>query len=136
MLTKLLERSPFKYAVVPSSSSISQLLIATNPDRSKTYFKNFLERTVQINRIKTNDADKAQDEFTKFHSSIALQNLTRFKNFDKLNDRLDKFCFEDIALKGFSEFENVVVMILCLGHGQAGVKKGFRFINNYYNHST
>ena len=36
MLTKLLERSPLKYAAVRNSSSISPLLIATNPDQSKT----------------------------------------------------------------------------------------------------
>ena len=77
MLTKLLERSPLKNAVVQNASSISTPLITTNPDQSKTYFKNFLERIIQINRIKTNDADKAQTEFTKFHSSIVLQNLTR-----------------------------------------------------------
>ena len=88
----------------------------------------------EINRIKTNDAEKAQAEFAKFHSSILLQNLTCFKNFDKLNDQLDKFYFEDIGLKGFLEFKNVV-MILCLGHGQAGVERGFRFINSYCNHS-
>ena len=52
----------------------------------------------------TNDADKAQAGFTKFHSSIVLQKLTRFINFDKLNDQLDKFYFEDILLKGFPEF--------------------------------
>ena len=39
---------------------------------------------IQINRIKTNDADKPQAEFTKFQFSIVLQNLTRLKNFDKL----------------------------------------------------
>ena len=54
---------------------------------------------------------KPKLSFPKFHSSIVLQNLTHFKNFDKLNDRLDKFYFEDIGLKGFPEFENVVVMI-------------------------
>ena len=86
---------------------------------------------VQINRIKANDAA----EFIKFHSSIVLQNLTGFKNFNKLNDRLGKFSCEDIGLKCFPEFENVV-MILCLGHGQASVERGFRFINNYYDHST
>ena len=72
----LLERSPLKYAVVQNASSISTPLITTNPDQSKTYFKNFLERIIQINRIKTTDADKVQIEFTKFHSSIVLQNLT------------------------------------------------------------
>ena len=69
----------------------------------------FLERMVQINRIKTNDADKAQAELTKFHSSIVLEGLTRIKNVHKLNDRFDKFYIEDISLKG--ELENVVVMI-------------------------
>ena len=59
MLTKLLERSPLKYAVVQNSSSILPLLIATNRDRSKTYFKNFLKKMVQINTIKSNDAGKA-----------------------------------------------------------------------------
>lgn len=46
MRTKLLERSPLKYAVIQNSSSISPLLIATKPNRTKTYFKNFLERMV------------------------------------------------------------------------------------------
>ena len=101
MLTVLLERSPLKYAVVLNSAMILPLLIATNLDRYKAYFKNFLERMVQINRLKTNDADKAQAELIKFHSSIVLQNLAHFKNFDKLNDRLDKFYFEDIALRVF-----------------------------------
>ena len=55
--------------------------------------------------------NKAQPEFTKFHSSILLQNLTRFKNFDKLNDQSDKFYFDNIGLKGFPEFRSVVVMI-------------------------
>ena len=59
MLTRLLERAPLEYAVVQNSSLILPLLIATNPDRSKTYFKSFFERMVEINRIKTNDADKA-----------------------------------------------------------------------------
>ena len=68
----------------------------------------FLERMVQINRIKTNDADKAQAELTKFHSSIVLQGLTRIKNVHKLNDRFDKFYIEDISLKG--ELENVVMI--------------------------
>ena len=123
MSTTLLERSTFKYAVIRNSSSTSPLLIATNPDQFKTHFKNFLVRMVQINRIRINDADKTQAEFTKFHSSIVLQNLTRFKNFDKLNDRLDKFFFENIGLKGFLEFENGIVMILCLGQGQASVER-------------
>ena len=100
---------PLRYAVVRNSPLISPLLIPTNPDRSKTDFKMFLERMVQINRIKTNDADKAQAELTKFHSSIVLQGLTRIKNVHKLNDRFDKFYIEDISLKG--ELENVVVMI-------------------------
>ena len=52
---------------------------------------------IPINRIKTNDPDKAQAEFTKFHSSIVLQNITRFKNFDKLSDQLDKFNFEELV---------------------------------------
>ena len=34
------------------------------------------------------------------------QKLTRFKNFDELNDWLDKFYFEGIGLKGFLDFEN------------------------------
>ena len=59
MLTRLQERAPLEYAVVQNSSLILPLLIATNPDRSKTYFKSFFERMVEINRIKTNDADKA-----------------------------------------------------------------------------
>ena len=100
---------PLRYAVVRNSPLISPLLIPTNPDRSKTDFKMFLERMVQINRIKTNDADKAQAELTKFHSSIVLEGLTRIKNVHKLNDRFDKFYIEDISLKG--ELENVAVMI-------------------------
>lgn len=85
---------------------------------------------VQINRIKTNVADKAQAELTKLHSSIVLQGLTRIKNVDKLNDRFDKFYIEDISLIGECCDD------LCLGHGQAVIERGFRFINNYYNHSN
>ena len=117
MLTKLLERSPLIYAVVWNSSSISPLLIATDPDRSKTYFKNFLERIVQINRIKTNDADKAQADFTKFHSSITLQNLTRFKNFDKLWGH----CF-----KGFSGIWECCCVDFVSGSRASWCWKGFQ----------
>ena len=128
--TQAAGKVPLRCAIVRNSPSISPLLIPTNPVRSKTDFKIFLERMVQINRIKTNVADKAQAELTKLHSSIVLQGLTRIKNVDKLNDRFDKFYIEDISLIGECCDD------LCLGHGQAVIERGFRFINNYYNHSN
>ena len=70
MITKLHERSPLKYAVVRNASSITPYMVVTHPERSKTYFKNFLERLVNDGRLMTNDADQAQTEFTKFHSTI------------------------------------------------------------------
>ena len=127
MLSKLLERSPLKYAVVRNASCISPQVIATKPDLSKKYLKNFLERMVQSKRISAKDADQVQTEFTKFHQSTVLQHRTLFQNFDKLNDRLDKFYFDDVSVKDFPKFERIVMMILCLGHGQAGVERGFRF---------
>lgn len=46
MVTKLKDRSPLKCAVVRNDASISPMLIATNRDWSKVFFKNFLERIV------------------------------------------------------------------------------------------
>ena len=84
------------------------MLIATNPDRSKVFFKNFLEKIVQTNRLTTNDADQLHVEFTKFHSTVFPQILLFFKEFNKYIDRLDKFYFEDIGLQGFTKLANIL----------------------------
>ena len=75
----------------------------------------------------TNDADQLHVKFTKFYSIVIFfQNLTLFEGFNKYIDHLDRFYFEDIGLQGFPKLANIFIMILCLRHWQAAVKKGFR----------
>ena len=126
MVTKLKDRFPLKYAVVRNDASISPMLIATNHDWSKVFFKNFLERIVQTNRMTSSGADQLHVKFTKFHSIMIFQNLTLFEEFNKYFDRLIRFYFEYIALQGFPKLANIFIMILCLRHLQTAVERGFR----------
>ena len=55
----------------------------------------------------------------------------KLKPFDKKNNRLDKFCFDDLNIAAsFPSFANLLKFIFCLFHGQAAVERGFSINKN------
>ena len=65
-----------------------------------------------------------------FKDVVAL-NLSDFKTFNKSNTRLDDFFFKKMKMKDYPKLADVAKLILCIGHGQAAVERGFNVTNKY-----
>ena len=127
---KIQERSPLKYSMTKSISSLSPSVIWSTPKVSSERFKHLCDGLIDANRISTATADKA---FRSWGSLVSTEEFkSRAKEFARdsrssaKKNSLDYFYKTELEDKPeFSEVYRIVKMILILSHGNAEVERGF-----------
>ena len=74
LMLRLQERSPFKYSIVRSSSSLSPVNMVQNQQRATTQFSSLVEKLHQFDHVLPSIAVSAKEEFEKF--SMHLPRIT------------------------------------------------------------
>ena len=127
LLSHLLEKSPLKYALVRSDVSLNLLNMANKAKRSFCFnhFSILLQRLVKANKISSQSAERSKAQYSSFFD-VVDSNVTAFKDFNKENDRLDRF-FADFTGrdKSYADMWEVCKIMFTLSHGQSSVKRGF-----------
>ena len=92
LLSHLLEKSPLKYALVWSATSLDPLNMADKGKKSFciNHFSVLLQRLVKANKILSQSAERVKLKYSSFFN-VVDSNITAFKDFNKENDRLDSF---------------------------------------------
>lgn len=122
MVSKILEKSPLKFAVVRNMSCLNPKIMAKDKEKCAEKFKSLLNYLSDCGHIKDTDGESILLDFKEFLTNI---NVTEFANFSSQKDRLDHFLFEQMYKKGYLKVWEIIRMLLLLSHGQASVERGF-----------
>lgn len=122
MVTKLLVRSPIKYALTKSLRCIDPNVAAT-PSGLNT-LKVLLETMVEKNHLSGNMAEKVEYEYRQFCSVPRVK--LEMEQYSRFSKRLDNFWME--LLGGGAQYDNLRILlkkIFILSHGNADLERGF-----------
>lgn len=122
IVSKLMNRSPFTYAMTKVASCLDPAVIHTDSKLAKKRFEKMLTIMTEYGRISGSTADMAVKQF---RSIIELIKNDKFDLYDRKKERLDLFWCKLLIGEKFSELLLVVKMICCLSHGNANIERGF-----------
>ena len=96
------------------------------PESCELLLKELLKKLVAYKIVSADFAQNAKTQFIKF-LGVAKQEKQEFINFDKREDRLDKFLWKHVQNLGSSSdaLKQLMQILLILSHGQAQVERGF-----------
>ena len=80
---------------------------------------------ISYNVISAGCADKAKRQYSKFLSTIVVEDKNAFLHFNIAEDRIDSFYFTFTAGPTFKDLFELVTIVLILSHGQAAVERDF-----------
>ena len=126
---KIQDRSPLKYSMTKSSSSLNPQLVWTQPEESRKRFGGVCEVLLDAKRISTQSADRAKQSWSELLSSTDFK--ARAKEYCKLSNsdsakRLDMF-YRDLLAENVEhqDLHNICRMIFVLSHGNSEAERGF-----------
>ena len=120
-ITKLSERNQLMSSIVRNSKTISPNMIATKNHKIwKTNVKNLIRKVVNLKIFEFKVGDGALTEFTKFLSNEYVIDKQKFLNFEKADQRLDKFYFKELKVQKYPSFATLLKVMITISHGQCG----------------
>ena len=124
LMLRLQERSPFKYSIVRSSSSLSPVNMVQNQQRATTQFSSLVEKLHQFDHVLPSIAVSAKEEFEKFLLSLDAPTKDNFIQFNFLKSRVDEVL--EAHFKNKRALWTICKLIFKFSHSQCAVKRGFR----------
>ena len=124
----LVEKSPIKYAFARSATSLIPSHIVEVPDSNEKKFHYLLEILYTSQQLSDKVAEQTKQEYSQFLQEVAIPQKDVFLGFDVAirDHRLDTFFFKFLEGRpSFSNFANVLKIILTMSHGKASVERGF-----------
>ena len=124
----LVEKSPIKYALARSATSLIPSHIVEVPDSNEKKFHHLLEILYTSQQLSDKVVEQTKQEYSQFVQEVAIPQKDEFLGFDVAirDHRLDTFFFKFLEGRpSFSNFANVLKIILTMSHGQASVERGF-----------
>ena len=91
IVLKMQERSPLKYKLVRSASSLSPVNMVNDPEFSRNNFDKLVNAIHHKKRITSQQVYNAKEQSEDL---VVVQNATKFKNFDMKVNRLDEFVWK------------------------------------------
>ena len=118
------KQSPLVYTLVRSLSSLDSFQICNDQERCIGNFRRALNILHSCNRVDINECDGIPCDYTTFIQEAKY--LSEYKEFRKLEDRVDRLLFNSLSgIEKYTKLWNVVQLLLLLSHGQASVEWGF-----------
>ena len=121
----LVEKSPIKYALARSATSLIPSLIVEVPDSNEKKFHHLLEILYTSQQLSDKVVEQTKQEYSQFVQEVAIPQKDEFLGFDVAirDHRLDTFFFKFLEGRpSFSNFANVLKIILTMSHEQASVE--------------
>lgn len=118
-ITKLLEKSPLKYPVTRSFTSLDPAVALQ--ELGKTRFDKLLQHLVNSGWISGALADSATSQYR----DVCSTKKTSLESFKRKDQRLDDFWVHLLSGMEAEELKTVVKFVLILSHGNAEVERGF-----------
>ncbi|XP_070386740.1 uncharacterized protein [Dermacentor albipictus] len=119
---KVLERSPLRFPIVRSLSSLDPRQMCTKPDECLASFRRVLDALITAGRMSEHQRGTVLGEYTEF----LQEEMHNLRMFEKNVNRLDEFLTELMQFNSScGELWKVVKLLLVLSHGQATVERGF-----------
>jgi hypothetical protein len=125
MTAKILERSPLKYTLVRSASSLVPTAVLHGTSSAKHNFTTLVEKLFESNNISAAVADSAKNQYSLLCQSASTDRKLSFESYSP-STSLDTFYFQQLGCNSeYKELWHVVKMVLVMSHGNAAVESGF-----------
>ena len=125
IVCKIQEKSPLKYMIVRSASSLSPLNMADDR-RAGANFDQLINRLYKDRYLSGKVADAAKEQYETFCVTVVKQSINTFRKFDYSKSRLDEFlCSFIVGDSKYQDLWQVCIFVFTLSHGQAPVERGF-----------
>ena len=122
----MIEKSPLTSHIARCLRCLSPTYLAECPEACEILFDKILTKLISYKRITSAVADQSKSGYRKFIKTSVKEKKSEFVNYDKTEQRLDKFYINCIpSSKEFDEMCKIFKMLLILSHGQAQVERGF-----------
>ena len=122
----IIEKSPLCSHFARCLRCLSPIYMAQYPESCEKAFEKILTKLNSSKLIASAIADKAKSQYHKFMTRTVKERKPDFLNFNKKEQRLDKFFVGLVSTsKEYTEMWKVLKILLILSHGQAQVERGF-----------
>ena len=124
----LVEKSPIKCAIARNVTSLIPSHIVKVHDSNENKFHHLLEILYTSQQLSDKVVQQTKQEYSQFVQEVAIPQKDEFLRFDVAirDHRLDTFFFKFLEGRpSFSNFANVLKIILTMSHEQASVERGF-----------
>ena len=134
LVVKIKEKSPLKYSLTRSISSLDPLVIASNPEVCRKRFRVMCDKLIDAGRLTANRADVINNLWSDLTATSSfVDRASSFSRHIEEGDhnrteehRLDQFYYSVLGSKPQNaELYKVIKNILLLSHGNAEVERGF-----------
>ena len=121
----LVEKSPIKYALSRSATSLIPSDIVEVPDSNEKKFHHLLEILYTSQQLSDKVVEQTKQEYSQFVQEVVIPQKDEFLGSDVAirNHRLDTFFFR--FLEGRPSVSNLANVLKIMSHRQASVERGF-----------
>ena len=105
IVLKMLERSPLKYILVRSLSSLNPKNMVNYKADSIKMFTRVIDKLYDNKHLSSKESDNAKLQYEEFINDVVSRYQEDFLNFDMANDRLDQFLGK--SLNSLDKYKNL-----------------------------
>ena len=122
IMLEMLERSPLKYILVRSLSSLNPKNMVNYKADSTKMFTRVMDKLYDNKHLSSKESDNAKLQYEEFISDVVSRYQEDFLNFDMANDRLDQFFGKFLnSLDKYKNLWKVVQIIFVVRNGKAQI---------------
>ena len=96
LTTKFVERSSLTYNLVRNAGILNPEIMCMAPENGGKLFKGVVDNLIQIDRVTLKEAYSIYAEYNRYLETVIMKNHQLFLNFDKKENRLDKYFFSTV----------------------------------------
>ena len=126
VVLKMQEKSPLKYILVCSLSSVNPKNMVNNKADSIKMFTRAIDKLYDNKHLSSKESDNAKLQYEEFISDVVSRYNEDFLNFDIANDRPDRFFGKFLdSLDKYKNLWKVMQIVFVVPDGQAQIERGF-----------